>query len=281
MKTNYNILKKQQAFTIVEMLITIIIISIIAGILIISAYASIEKAKEAECFGERRQIAAAYAIEKYASGGNFETTIVNVMSEILNAKEISVTSAEAKYSGLCKNGGVYTITPHGMSVNVVCSVHGGAEGTTSDDTGGGDHYVYNTNLTVSIPDEYYWATMDDFLDFYNSSTEMSRNYPEGTVISIAGVCYIAMRDITIDPSQYNTWSQYFNNGSFMEIKSPDAQSTPVSWTDAVDSSSRSYERGSICYYSGSYYVAKYNVQISDTQYWKTDPVNNPNAWIKL
>ena len=282
MKNNNNdILKKQQAFTIVEMLITIIIIGIIAGISILSAYAFIEKAKETECFGERRQIAAEYTIEKYTSGKDFETTIAKVMSEALNAEEISIASNEATYRGLCKDDGIYTVTPHhDMSVKAVCSVHGGGEETTSGDTGSG-HYVYNTNMTVSIPDEYYWATMDDFLAFYKSPTETPRHYPEGTVISIAGVCYIAMVNITIDPDQYNTWSQHFNEGGFMEIKSPDAQTTPVKWSDAVSSSSTSYEKGSICYYNGSYYVAKYNVQISDTPYWKTDPVHNPSAWLKL
>ncbi|MCE5201475.1 MAG: prepilin-type N-terminal cleavage/methylation domain-containing protein, partial [Synergistaceae bacterium] len=136
MKINNDILKKQRAFTIVEMLITIIIIGIVAGILILSAYAFIEKAKETECSGERRQITAAYTIEKYTSGKDFETTIVKVMSETPNAEEISIASNEATYSGLCKDDGVYTVTPyHDMSVKVVCSVHGGGEETTSGDTG--------------------------------------------------------------------------------------------------------------------------------------------------
>lgn len=278
MKNNNNdILKKQQAFTIVEMLITIIIIGIIAGISILSAYAFIEKTKETECFGERRQIAAAYTIEKYTSGKDFETTIAKVMSEALNAEEISIASNEATYRGLCKDDGIYTVTPHhDMSVKAVCSVHGGGEETTSGDTGSG-HYVYNTNMTVSIPDEYYWATLNDFTDFYNS-IEASVHYPEGTVISIAGVCYIAVGEINIDPDQHDM-SHYFGNGNhkFMEIKSPDSQTTPVNWSDALSSSSTSYEKGSICYYNGSYYVAKNNVPISNGH----SPENKPGEWLKL
>ena len=274
--------KKQRAFTLVEMLIVAIIISVLAGLFALSIYRPVEKAKEVECQGERRQIATAF-IQEYDLGEEFSSTLMKVISnDSLNVENLHIGSEEATCEGLCKSGGIYKITPYGgMHIKVTCSVHGEQPLPPPGPTEG--HYVYNTNGQVAIADENYWETIDDFNAFYKSNNEQPRTFPIGTVIYVDGVCYIAMNNITITPNQWNTWSQYFNDGAFMKIKSPEEQSTPVDWNTAVSNGSATYPRGSICYYNGSYYVAKYNVQISTNPYWKTDPVNNsdPNAWVKL
>lgn len=280
MRTQDITLKKQRAFTLVEMLIVVIIISVLAGLFALSIYRPVEKAKEVECQGERRQIATAFA-QEYDLGEGFSSTLTEVISNYpLDVKNLHITSEEATCEGLCKSGGIYKITPYGvMHIKVTCSVHGEQALPPSGPNEG--HYVYNTNGQVQIADENYWETMDDFNDFYKSDNEQPRTFPMGTVIYVDGACYIAMNNITIKPYQWNTWSQYFNDGVFMKIKSPEEQSTPVDWNTAVSNGSTTYPRGSICYYNGSYYVANYNVTISSNPDWKTDPVNNPGAWAKL
>ena len=71
-----------------------------------------------------------------------------------------------------------------------------------------------------------------------------------------------------------------NDGQFMEVKVK--QNTAIDFEQAVKASGyASFEKGSICYYNGSYYIAKNTVSVSTSSTPTRNPEVNTNEWIKL
>lgn len=265
---------RKAAFTLVEVLIVIIIIGVLAGGLYLAVGGSDEKAKEAACLGNREAIKTAWSMYKFTDASAQKESLQKFMD---NNYDGYITNDQAK----CPSGGEYS-APNGY---VVCNIHGGDNGTgdsggggtgegggTGGDTPSGGHYLYNTDNTIAIPDGNYWASMDDFKTYSGTNTT---RYPTGSLIMIGDKCYIAFQDVTFTANPNNSPTTYIHDGGFREITA--SQATPVSWTQ----NSGTYNKGDICLYNGSYYIAQWGVSTNETPDNKKNPVNNAGAWIKL
>ena len=143
---------KNRAFTLIEVLIVLIIIAALAGLLYIAFGGSSESAKKAACEGEREKIKNAYAMQRYASGGNFQTAIKTVMDDVPQASaDSSPSNNGVLYVGLCKDGGSYDIRPASTSVLIRCYIHGGDTLSVDVSSGGGAESVYKIPGTHVAP----------------------------------------------------------------------------------------------------------------------------------
>ena len=112
----------KKAFTLVELLITIVIISVLTALMYISFSGSDESAKRAACIGDRETMKEAFAINRFSDDSDFKNTMENVIKDYSKAHLDSVASDSAVCSGICQDGGKYAITrtPSG-GLAILCS----------------------------------------------------------------------------------------------------------------------------------------------------------------
>ena len=257
---------KKKAFTLIEVLIVLIIIAALAGLLYIAFGGSSESAKKAACEGEREKIKNAYAMQRYASGGNFQTAIKTVMDDVPQASADSLGSSEAKYEGLCGDGGIYTIQPASISLFISCDKHGGE---TQAQSSSGTLTLYTTTFTFSSSNK--WNSSADFVAHMNAGNV---TFAPGTVIQIGDVCYAALGTVTSSSGGSPQTYLGYGNSQFKSI--PSSQTSSVDW-NTTKSAGGGYSTGDICQYGGSYYIANQYVGAGDMQ---TTP-DKSSAWLKL
>lgn len=262
---------KSPAFTLIELLITMIVIGVLAGCIMLVTGSGDEKAKAAACLGEREKIKAAYSLEKLGNGDSFADRLKAAMSNVPQAEEESVSESEAKYKGLCEDGGEYTVTKANSSVLVSCSVHG--EETQSSSSAGTKYslYLYNTHDTIPISDSNYWKTSPDFVVAMNAS---NKTYKTGTLIKIGDICYVALTDVT--GAAGGRELTYLNSGAFKSIPSTQIENA-IDWSQ-VKSANSGYATGDICLYNGDYYIAKEGVGVG---VMASSTPDKSSSWIKL
>ena len=112
----------KRAFTLVELLITLAIISILSALLYLSFSDSDESAKRAACIGDRETMRTSFAMNKFADDRDFAATVQSVIKEHPKAHLDSAGTESAVCSGICQDGGTYAITrtPSG-GIAIVCS----------------------------------------------------------------------------------------------------------------------------------------------------------------
>ena len=112
----------RKAFTLVEILIVIIVIGILAGLMLVNANAAIETSKRAVCVADRRTIKSAWHYQDAMHRGQFQSNIAAAMADFPKAQPVSVTSTDAVYTGICQDGGAYTIKPDDNRITIECSI---------------------------------------------------------------------------------------------------------------------------------------------------------------
>ena len=122
----------RRAFTLVEMLIVIVVIGILAGIYLLAAEPSIERARATDCLSDRTTIKHQYYIMRSENGYNSEDFAEAVKKDLGRS---NVEGDGSTFSNICRDGGVYTCSMDEYGrFSVVCSVHNaGASGTYNVD----------------------------------------------------------------------------------------------------------------------------------------------------
>ena len=230
---------KRKAFTLIELLITIIIIGVLSGIILFAMSSSTEKANATACLGEREKIKTAFSTQ-LANKDNFADAISEVLggTPAVRSGDVDETNKHVEYTGLCKDGGTYIIDYVGGMLFVKCSYekHGGddatayraahpetGDGSTSDvlsgisghtgnaggttsggssggNSGSGSVKIYDTGLVVT---HETWPSTNSAVGIKQGETFYD---------SESGNYYVAVSDFTINVnhnlSYYNNYELY-------------------------------------------------------------------------
>lgn len=119
--------EKNSAFTLVEVLITVIIIGILAGLMALSFGSSTETAERTACLGDRRTIKSAYYVERAEQGGSFGVALERAMRQFTKGNALTSDDVMATYDGICQAGGVYIITESDEGdgkLGIMCTIQG-------------------------------------------------------------------------------------------------------------------------------------------------------------
>lgn len=137
-------MERREGFTLVEIFITMLVIAVLAGIVLIMAGRSEEKAKSGACYVNRKSIIVAYDLYKYSHS---LTDSSYPLSQFITDKyQNNISNNEST----CPSGGIYSAGTLNSKDIVVCSIHGGEEESGSEtpggETGGGTgNYITWTN----------------------------------------------------------------------------------------------------------------------------------------
>ncbi len=116
--------KKQNGFTLVEMIVVIVIIGILLAILVPGIVRYVQKAKKVQCDVNResaRRNLQGEMMEAYAHDLEFTQEMGDDVMEELGAERMGVGTG---YQGLCSEGGIYYVKAEiGSDVVVNCSKH--------------------------------------------------------------------------------------------------------------------------------------------------------------
>ena len=238
--------RKKSAFTLVELLVTILIIGVLAGLLYLAIRPSGDMAREKACSGNRATVLLALDSYRFSSGVSKETyTLQNFIDD--DYKD-TISNKEVK----CPSGGTYSAGTSNGREAVVCSVHGGG-----DEPGGGDGPGPSGNVipgTDLFGGDGYQA-IDDWEEAIISENSIS--FSQGEKFKYEDKYYVAV----------GTESDIYYNGN----SSPEMENVETKWWttksggglveftgvsknwDEIETGYRFY-RGDILYYNGDYYV---------------------------
>lgn len=113
-------IRRQQGFTLVEMVVALFIVSVVMAVAIPNLQATGLRATQIGCEANQRMLRAALT-EYYMTYHQFpqETTVALDIADLKAAGFLDSTP-------VCAGGGSYTFTPSadGQSITVACTVHG-------------------------------------------------------------------------------------------------------------------------------------------------------------
>ncbi len=260
--------RKKSAFTLVELLVTILIIGVLAGLLYLAIRPSGDMAREKACSGNRATVLLALDSYRFSSGVSKETyTLQNFIDD--DYKD-TISNKEVK----CPSGGTYSAGTSNGREAVVCSVHGGG-----DEPGGGDGPGPSGNVipgTDLFGGDGYQA-IDDWEEAIISENSIS--FSQGEKFKYEDKYYVAV----------GTESDIYYNGN----SSPEMENVETKWWttksggglveftgvsknwDEIETGYRFY-RGDILYYNGDYYVCMVQgytgyYDIVKGQWWSNTP----------
>lgn len=267
--------RKKSAFTLVELLVTILIIGVLAGLLYLAIRPSGDMAREKACSGNRATVLLALDSYRFSSGVSKATyTLQNFIDD--DYKD-TISNKEVK----CPSGGTYSAGTSNGREAVVCSVHGGG-----DEPGGGDGPGPSGNVipgTDLFGGDGYQA-IDDWEEAIISENSIS--FSQGEKFKYEDKYYVAV----------GTESDIYYNGN----SSPEMENVETKWWttksggglveftgvsknwDEIETGYRFY-RGDILYYNGDYYVCMVQgytgyYDIVKGQWWSNTPDLPGSAW---
>lgn len=166
---------KKSGFTLVEIIVTLVILAILAAFLIPSLTSYIDKAKEKQCQINRSAIMRHYkAASAYYYNDNDEDV---TLQKLLNGDYSDFTEDINDFR--CPSGGVYSVAGDGKSI--ICSIHD--NGSTPDEPDPGDTYP-GTSIALTSA---VWPEQDQFVNSWDSYT-----LPAGVVFLFADGKYYAI-----------------------------------------------------------------------------------------
>lgn len=301
---------KYKGFTLIEILIAVMVIGVLAGIILLMAAGSREKANAAACMGEREKIKTAFSTQ-LVSTNNFAAAVNEILggTPAKLSGDIDAVGKHAEFTGLCKDGGVFDIDYAGGMFFVHCSKHGGddaaayraahpetadagqtesgpghsghtggtSSGSGNESTGGtgGKQAIFDTGINASE----WTATADGTKiskgkTFYNIANDGTVSY------------YIAKTDFTI-----NKGSTLLDNSSNMLQLLPTIENGNIdadgksSYYGYFDSNYRYYYyyyktiyNGQIVKFNKDYYV--FNYQSGSKSYYLKNKKDNKLGYFK-
>lgn len=259
--------RKKSAFTLVELLVTILIIGVLAGLLYLAIRPSGDMAREKACSGNRATVLLALDSYRFSSGVSKETyTLQNFIDD--DYKD-TISNKEVK----CPSGGIYSAGTSNGREAVVCSIHGGDSPGGGDGPGPSGNVIPGTDL---FGGDGYQA-IDDWEEAIISENSIS--FSQGEKFKYEDKYYVAV----------GTESDIYYNGN----SSPEMENVETKWWttksggglveftgvsknwDEIETGYRFY-RGDILYYNGDYYVCMVQgytgyYDIVKGQWWSNTP----------
>jgi prepilin-type N-terminal cleavage/methylation domain-containing protein len=110
--------RKEEGFTLVELMVVVLIIGILVAIAIPVFNAAKAKAEEKSCFANERTLEGAY--QSYLAGDGASLAGQNYATYTGNL----VTAKYVQAVPVCKAGGAYTATVTSSTANIDCGTHG-------------------------------------------------------------------------------------------------------------------------------------------------------------
>lgn len=269
-------MNKHNAFTLVEILITLIIVGALAGMMYLAFGGSDESAKRTACLGEMEKIKTQYSMNKFASGGDFKETIKDILGSKVDGDP---NDDGAICYGMCPSGNEYSydIRPGSTSVYIRCGKHGGELGPLVAGGGGGTPPTPSGNIIPGtdnngrpgIPVNYTWPDED--------ARTNGVTVPVGKTFIYNDKYYITTADIIIGNWNKNQTPEDNTYGSLRLLNGnavPDW--SEVDTTQISVQNVNNLQQGDICYVNGTYYVL-----LVAGGSWIAPPTDGSDNWSKL
>lgn len=172
---------RDQAFTLVEVLIVLIIIAILAAIILLAGVPSVESSKAKVCAGNKEVIKTAYSLHRFDNGGN--------QSLIDFLKDGTFRSYIDNDQSRCPSGGTYYASGDADGrTSVYCSVH------DAETSGGGGSVTGGIITGTDVPASDKWENaITHHDDPYNNYWTITLN--KGEKFYYDGRYYVAVSDV--------------------------------------------------------------------------------------
>ncbi|MGI6431961.1 MAG: competence type IV pilus major pilin ComGC [Synergistaceae bacterium] len=273
--------KTARGFTLVEVLITLLIIGVLSGLIYLALRPSEDMVKRKACEGNRSTILLALDAHRFSSG--LTKAEYGLQSFIDEGYKNEIDNKETK----CPAGGTYSAALSNGREIVVCSVHGGGP-TGGGDNGNGGGSTTNNNIpgtnsfgNPGIPPNSTWPTVTDSQGNLIDSVLL----PKGTTIAYLKSngeigYYVVTNDngIQVGRNKDAITPEYsWGVGELIEFSDREV----ISWDDV--SNGYVFHRGDIVYYENSFYVLRHATYNARVIYENNHPETSEgkNAWIKL
>ena len=254
---NYKI--KRKAFTLVEVLITVIIIGILIGLSALGWQSSTEKTKETACAANKKTLMAAFTASSHnTEEGALAAFLASDYKKFLDNPEAGCPSKGTYYVGKDEEG----------REKIFCDIHD----KKADDSGSDSNVIPGTGGITAT---------DSWKDAIKGPNTIS--FTKGQRFEVDGKFYVATSDITAwydkdtHPGQSAWWTE-MSSGGLVEV-------TGVSkdWNEIGNGDT--FKRGDIILYNGSYYIcntgANDQFKVEKNEYYNNNPESATWAWHKL